>query len=33
MPPTPGSRSIYDWAVAGNLQPEPITAEAWRTLP
>lgn len=27
------SVSIYDWAVAGNLQPEPITVEVWRRLP
>lgn len=25
--------SIYDWAVPGNLQPEPITLEVWRNLP
>ena len=25
--------AIYDWAKAGNLQPEPITAEIWRQLP
>jgi Uma2 family endonuclease len=25
--------SIYDWAVATNLQPEPITVEVWRNLP
>ncbi|MGH3166278.1 MAG: Uma2 family endonuclease [Trebonia sp.] len=25
--------AIYDWATAGNLQPEPITEEIWRNLP
>ncbi len=25
--------AIYDWATAGNLQPEPITVEIWRQLP
>jgi Uma2 family endonuclease len=30
-PPEPAS--IYDWAVPGNLQPEPITLEVWRNLP
>jgi hypothetical protein len=25
--------AIYDWATAGNLQPEPITVEIWRNLP
>jgi hypothetical protein len=25
--------TIYDWATAGNLQPEPITVEIWRQLP
>jgi hypothetical protein len=29
----PESASIYDWAVPGNLQPEPITVEVWRNLP
>jgi Uma2 family endonuclease len=24
---------IYEWATAGNLQPEPITVEIWRRLP
>jgi Uma2 family endonuclease len=31
--PDPGPVSIYDWAVTANLQPEPITVEAWRNLP
>jgi hypothetical protein len=25
--------AIYDWATAGNLQPEPITVEIWHQLP
>jgi Uma2 family endonuclease len=25
--------AIYEWATAGNLQPEPITVEIWRQLP
>jgi Uma2 family endonuclease len=29
----PRRTSIYDWAVPGNLQPEPITLEVWRNLP
>ena len=29
----PDRRSIYDWAVPANLQPEPITVEIWRNLP
>lgn len=33
MTSPPESASIYDWAVPGNLQPEPITLEVWRNLP
>lgn len=33
MTSPPESASIYDWAVPGNLQPEPITVEVWRNLP
>jgi Uma2 family endonuclease len=33
MTPSPDSVSIYDWAVAANLQPEPISVEVWRNLP
>jgi hypothetical protein len=25
--------SIYEWAIPGNFQPEPITLETWRNLP
>jgi Uma2 family endonuclease len=32
MSPTREPGSIYDWAVASNLQPEPITVEVWRNL-
>jgi Uma2 family endonuclease len=33
MTPSPEPVSIYDWAVAANLQPEPISVEVWRNLP
>jgi len=33
MTQSPEPASIYDWAVASNLQPEPITVEVWRNLP
>lgn len=29
----PETGSIYDWAVTGNLQPEPVTLQVWRNLP
>lgn len=33
MPYHGGVSAIFDWATAGNLQPEPITVEIWRNLP